>query len=61
MPVPVDQLIFKGTHNSYVCSKGIPPEEQIDHFGVWAIELDFSIKEIDGVFQAIVGHDDVGG
>ena len=75
-PAPINELFFKGTHNSYACRNlcdwGIantcpvihhPPGEcsdlwtpcynQIDDFGVWAIELDFSI---DGAGRFIVGH-----
>lgn len=33
------------------------PQLQVDDFGVWALELDFSIKAKDGVPRAIVGHD----
>jgi hypothetical protein len=48
----IDQMIFKGTHNSYECT-GISPcmnhplDMQIDGFGVWAIELDIGIDFID--------------
>lgn len=53
---PIDQLIFKGTHNSYECT-GIAPcmnhplDMQIDGFGVWAVELDIGITYLDPDFQ----------
>ena len=48
----IDQLIFKGTHNSYANrGRQAPwmnhaPDKQIDDFGVWAIELpgDFTLE-----------------
>jgi hypothetical protein len=36
------------------------PAEQIDDWGVWAIELDFSIKAVNGVPRMIIGHDGPG-
>ena len=59
-PIPIDRLVLKGTHNSYSCDKGIPLDQQLDDFGVWAIELDFGIKNLGGQFRAIVGHSDAG-
>lgn len=71
-PLRFDQLILKGTHNSYASSdcrpllgKGNecpvmhnPPSEQIDDWGVWAIELDFSFIRFEtGLIAAWVGHD----
>jgi hypothetical protein len=65
-PLPVDQLILKGTHNSYSCRgegdldppcMNHPPEKQIDDFGVWSLELDFSVNRVNGVPTALVGHD----
>jgi hypothetical protein len=40
---PIDQLVFKGTHNSYECIRHTPPAIQVDHYGAWAIELDFGV------------------
>jgi hypothetical protein len=34
-----------------------PPNEQIDNFGVWALELDYSIVIKEGTEHAVVGHD----
>jgi hypothetical protein len=59
----IDQLIFKGTHNSYANGgRQAPwmnhaPAKQIDGFGVWSIELDYSIEVERGGPVAIVGHD----
>ena len=65
--LPIDQLIFKGTHNSYSCVGNDAPRmnhplnKQIDDFGVWSLELDFSVVlEKDFQFRAIVGHDGPG-
>ncbi|NMC43610.1 MAG: hypothetical protein GYA46_06810 [candidate division Zixibacteria bacterium] len=70
-PLRFNQLVLKGTHNSYPSSdcnplfgKGNecpvmhdPPPEQIDDWGVWAIELDFSfIRLEDGQVVPWVGH-----
>ncbi len=71
---PIDQLIFKGTHNSYACKTDCsivtctndppimnhPPNIQIDDFGVWAVELDFSVIRENGIPTAFVGHDGPG-
>ena len=57
-PLPIDQLLFKATHNSY--DRGRPPEQQIDDFGVWAIELDVSVPIENGPSRLIVGHDRAG-
>jgi hypothetical protein len=63
-PRPITDLVFKGTHNSYACIgqtlplMGHPPDQQIDDFGVWSVELDFAVKMVDGELRAIVGHDD---
>src|SRR5882672_7848027 len=71
-PQRIDQLlVFKGTHNSYACRTecGVfsctqdppimnhPPQVQIDNFGVWALELDFSIQIENSHPRAVVGHD----
>jgi hypothetical protein len=69
-PDPINELFFKGTHNSYacrdLCNAGIAntcpvmhhhPEQQIDDFGVWALELDFGTERRDGALHFIVGHD----
>jgi len=68
---PINLLIFKGTHNSYACCGGEsffawdnscpvmhnPPNEQMDDYGVWALELDFSV-ELEGSNPVLyVGHD----
>jgi hypothetical protein len=72
--VPVDQLVFKGTHNSYACRTECGPvsctqdppimnhplNQQIDEFGVWAIELDFGVIRENGVPVPVVGHDGPG-
>src|SRR5215510_2213468 len=61
-PLAVQNLIFKGTHNSYQCHfdtpcMNHPPHIQIDDFGVWSLELDFSIiLEADFQFRAVMGH-----
>ena len=68
-PLPINLLKLKATHNSYGCAGhssflGIesgnscpvinnPPPEQIDDYGVWGLELDFSVKS--GVLT--IGHD----
>lgn len=60
---PLDELMLKGTHNSYSCEGGAPPrmnhppEKQIDDFGAWHLELDFSIVDEGGKLAAVVGHD----
>jgi hypothetical protein len=62
-PLTIDQLILKGTHNSYSCRgkdapcMNHPPEKQIDDFGVWHLELDFSLVREKGGPVAVVGHD----
>jgi hypothetical protein len=59
----IDRLSFKGTHNSYNCGSGDEPRmhhsltAQIDDFGVWALELDFSVVRFDGRLVTGVGHD----
>jgi hypothetical protein len=59
----IDELIFKGTHNSYACRGGDPPwmnhppDKQIDDFGVWTLELDYSMVLERGGPVAVVGHD----
>jgi hypothetical protein len=59
----LDQLIFKGTHNSYADrARRAPwmnhsPAKQIDDFGVWALELDYSLQHDEGGPVAVVGHD----
>jgi len=63
---PINTLTFKATHNSYACCGGgndcpvmhNSPPEQIDDWGVWALELDFSIKLENGIPRLIVGHND---
>ncbi len=55
-PPRIDQLLFKGTHNSYDAIHVVAPERQVDDFGVWALELDFSVLQ--GV--AFIGHDGLG-
>src|SRR5215472_12522426 len=57
-PSPISQLRFKATHNSY--DRGRPPEEQIDDFGVWAIELDVSVPIENRPPRLVVGHDGPG-
>lgn len=57
---PLDELVFKCTHNSYDCSKDHPPEDQIDLYGVWGIELDFGIRVGERGPVAIIGHDGEG-
>jgi hypothetical protein len=62
----IDQLLFKGTHNSYSCRgegdldppcMNHPPSKQLDEFGVWSLEIDFSVIEINGMPTPVVGHD----
>jgi hypothetical protein len=63
-PEPLNQLYFKGTHNSYASQGGgnsCPvmqhhPVVQMDAFGVWALELDFGIIQQLSVPRLIVGH-----
>lgn len=70
-PLRFHQLILKGTHNSYASSdcshffeKGNecpvmhnPLPEQIDDWGVWAIELDFAFVRLEtGQVAPWVGH-----
>jgi hypothetical protein len=58
---PIDELLFKGTHNSYDSRRRVPPPEQIQNFGVWAVELDYSIPNEDPKpRRAVVGHDGPG-
>jgi hypothetical protein len=77
-PLVLNQLVFKGTHNSYISSEGCDDiggicysvadapwmnhdlRQQIDDFGGWTIELDFSVNEINHVARCQVGHDGVG-
>ena len=71
-PLRFNQIVLKGTHNSYAgidcdpfLGKGNecpvmhnPPSEQIDDWGVWAIELDFSFARSEsGQVVPWVGHD----
>ena len=59
MPLPrLDELIFKGTHNSYDDTRRLPPDVQVDQFGVWAVELDYSV--LAGTTDLVVGHDGPG-
>ncbi len=68
----LDELVLKGTHNSYACcgSDGFfsgwdnscpvmhnPPYEQMDNWNAWAFELDFSVKLVNGNPTLIIGHD----
>lgn len=69
--LPLNQLVLKGTHNSYACCGGEsffgwdnscpvmhnPPNEQMDDWNVWALELDFSTEILNGIPTLIVGHD----
>lgn len=69
--LPLNQLVIKGTHNSYACCGGEsffgwdnscpvmhnPPNEQMDDWNVWALELDFSTEILNGIPTLIVGHD----
>lgn len=63
-PLSVDRLLYKGTHNSYDRhseDRLVDLPEQINDFGVWAVELDFSIPREDGrPPRAVVGHDGPG-
>jgi hypothetical protein len=58
----VDQLRFKGTHNSYQSEGGTPPimnhppNVQIDDFGVWGLELDIGVASVTGIRTVVVGH-----
>jgi hypothetical protein len=62
----IDQLVFKGGHNSYACDeqtnpdKPDPPEVQVDAYGVWTIELDVSAEGDPANLVAKVGHDEAG-
>jgi hypothetical protein len=67
-PVPINQLAFKGTHNSYQCTSGTNPvmnhpiQTQIDDFGVWGVEIDVGPADDSGAGNvgAAVGHDGPG-
>jgi len=50
----LDRAQFKATHNSYLLKH--TPQQQIDDFDVWEIELDFGMVEDSRDF--LVGHDD---
>jgi len=70
---PLNELAFKATHNSYACCGGVPcffcdwsndcpvmhnpPDEQIDDWGVWGLELDFGVVMENSAYRLIVGHD----
>ena len=61
----VQDLIFKGTHNSYWCGparsgRKHSPQEQIDDFGVWSLELDFSLEFHGGGPAPVIGHNGPG-
>jgi hypothetical protein len=59
IPLPFNQLCFKGVHNSEM--QADPPEVQIDNYGVWEIELDWNVvNDADGNPIACVGHDKAG-
>jgi hypothetical protein len=63
----INQLMFKGTHNSYQCTGGTnpimnhPPDVQIDAFGGWGLELDVGVER-DAVsgWVSVVGHNGPG-
>ena len=71
---PLNEQALKGTHNSYVCDgecglftcdldsplMGHSPVEQVDDFGAYEIELDWSVEVVDGAPRALVGHDGPG-
>jgi hypothetical protein len=66
-PLPaLNQLMFKGTHNSYQCKDGTnpimnhPPNVQIDDFGVWGVELDVGTKWESENLTAVMGHNGPG-
>lgn len=46
----LDQISYKGTHNSYQCTEGTdaimnhPIDVQIDAFGCWTVELDVGVE-----------------
>jgi hypothetical protein len=46
-PPPLDALVFKGTHNSYDPRRRVPPWDQVNDYGVWAVELDYMIPAPD--------------
>jgi hypothetical protein len=52
----LDQLLLKGSHNSYEANRGAALAAQVDDFGVWAVELDYGV--VGGTL--VVGHDGVG-
>jgi hypothetical protein len=63
--VPVRELIFKGTHNSYQCHGDTPNmghlvDVQMDDFGVWGIELDIGFVNRNGRNTAVIGHNSAG-
>jgi hypothetical protein len=68
LPAAINQIIFKGTHNSYVCKIGSndppvmnhSPDKQMDEFGVWALELDVGVKTVNGLPTVLIGHDEPG-
>src|SRR5258706_13355507 len=55
----IDQVVFKGSHNSYDCRRDASLRSQLDDFGCWAIELDFSVPLL-GDQRAVVGHEGSG-
>ena len=72
VPLPIAQLVFKGTHNSYACRAGTdstdgssiedppwmnhPPHMLLDGFGVWSVELDIGVWYEQGTPQLVVSH-----
>lgn len=67
--LPINELAFKGTHNSYQCAGGTKPvmnhpiNVQIDDFGVWGLEVDVGADvdpETLDVRGAVVGHNGPG-
>ncbi len=66
-PMRLDELVLKGTHNSYACCGGTffenscpvmhnQPFEQMDDWNVWRLELDFSVKMVNGIPIFYIGH-----
>jgi len=73
----VDEGVYKGTHNSYLCEgqclgqaecdlklscdfdspwMNHSPRVQIEDFGVWVLELDYSVVDVNGQLRLKVGH-----
>jgi hypothetical protein len=39
----LEQLVLKGTHNSYDQRRKVTVAHQVEHYGAWAVELDYAV------------------